>query len=193
MDRRQQKTRSAVFGAFTALLAKKSYHSITVREIIAAADVGRTTFYAHFPTKDDLLREMCVDLFDHVFAAVPQSEGGHDFSASEPDAAAAVAHILWHLKENDRGIAGILRRDSDTPFLTFFREYIDDYIAAGLVASGQGNPAVPAEFLRRHVTATFVSLVQWWIAEGMRETPERLTEIFLAVIYPPLGLPLPPS
>lgn len=82
MDRRQQKTRKAIFAAFNELLTQKKYNKITVQEIIDKADVGRTTFYAHFPTKDDLLREMCTTLFNHVFSDVLEMEKTHDFSAA---------------------------------------------------------------------------------------------------------------
>ena len=67
MDRRQKKTREAIFSAFSSLLSKKKYSQITVGEIIEHADVGRATFYAHFETKDYLLKAFCEELFCHIF------------------------------------------------------------------------------------------------------------------------------
>ena len=74
MDRRQRKTRDAIFSAFIALLSEKNLGQITVGEIIDRADVGRATFYSHFETKDFLLKELCEELFCHIFDT---TDAGH--------------------------------------------------------------------------------------------------------------------
>lgn len=55
MNRQQPKTRAVLFKVFGILLEQKSHINITVQEIIDGANIGRSTFYAHFETKDDKL------------------------------------------------------------------------------------------------------------------------------------------
>jgi AcrR family transcriptional regulator len=56
-ERKKERTRQEVYAAAMKLFADRSYHQVTVEEICEEADVARTTFFAHFPSKSALLRE----------------------------------------------------------------------------------------------------------------------------------------
>jgi len=56
-DKRVERTRQALFGAFFEVVLSRPYDEITVDEVIARAGVGRSTFYEHFKGKDDILAE----------------------------------------------------------------------------------------------------------------------------------------
>jgi AcrR family transcriptional regulator len=56
-DKRVERTRQALFGAFFEVVLSRPYDEITVDEIIARAGVGRSTFYEHFKGKDQILAE----------------------------------------------------------------------------------------------------------------------------------------
>ena len=125
MDRRQQKTRTAIFSAFTSLLAEKSYSKITVQEIIDAANVGRTTFYAHFETKDDLLKELCEELFGHIIGSAMDCTHTHGLYSDGSAPESVFCHLLQHLQENDKNLLGLLTCESSEIFLRyFFRNFI---------------------------------------------------------------------
>lgn len=175
MDRRQLKTRQAVFEAFTALLETKSYGSISVQEIIDRANIGRSTFYAHFETKDELLRALCGEIFDHVFSPELGREPTHDFSGRR-DLKGEITHILYHLGESRSYIRGILRRESGELFMRYFRERLEGVFDGAL---GEDRPDLPREYLLRHLTWDLAETVRWWM-DHESYTPEEVSRFFFA-------------
>jgi AcrR family transcriptional regulator len=55
-DRRSARTRARLHGALKSLAVTHGYDGLSVQDICDAADVGRSTFYAHYTGKDDLKR-----------------------------------------------------------------------------------------------------------------------------------------
>jgi AcrR family transcriptional regulator len=55
MDRRSRRTRDALGSAFVKLVLTRGYAAVTIGEICDAGNVGRSTFYAHYKSKQDLL------------------------------------------------------------------------------------------------------------------------------------------
>ena len=56
IDRRAARTRRALHEALIALILRKGYEATTIQDIIDEADIGRSTFYAHYAGKEELLR-----------------------------------------------------------------------------------------------------------------------------------------
>ena len=129
MDRRQRKTREAIFYAFTELLSKKDFTQITVGEIIERADIGRATFYSHFETKDFLLKEFCEELFCHLFDAENAQRHNHRHIFDCDSSDSAFLHLFQHLQKNDNNILALLSSQNNDLFLNYFRSQLERLIA----------------------------------------------------------------
>lgn len=184
MDRRQQKTRAAVFAAFGRLLEKKNYGKITVQEIIDEANVGRTTFYTHFETKDYLLKELCSELFGHIIASAVDYTHTHGTQGNVPKS--VFWHLLQHLSENEMNILGLLSCESSEIFLRYFKDSLNGLMEMEFKEQ-ISNSTLPSDFLINHISGSFVEMVLWWIRGHMKQTPEELDKYFRWVIEPIFG------
>ena len=183
MDRRQRKTREAIFKAFTGLLSKKDFNQITVGEIIEVADIGRATFYSHFETKDYLLKEFCEELFCHIFDTElnQNCEHHHIFSCEGSDS--VILHLFEHLRKNDNNILLLLSSRNNELFLRYFRSNLEDLVKSHrALFDSPKNKKVPRSFWENHIVSTLVETLNWWVKDGMKETPEEITEYFFSVL-----------
>lgn len=173
------------FSAFTSLLAEKSYSKITVQEIIDAANVGRTTFYAHFETKDDLLKELCEELFGHIIGSAMDCTHTHGLYSDGSAPESVFCHLLQHLQENDRNIIALLSCESSAMFLRFFKDSLNELVRSQFINQNRkANTDIPEDFLINHFSGSFVEMVLWWIRGHRKQTPEDLDRYFRAVIEP---------
>jgi AcrR family transcriptional regulator len=63
---RRPRTYAAVLEATSGLLASTSLADLSVSQILEAADVGRTSFYEHFASKDDVVVKLMESLSDEM-------------------------------------------------------------------------------------------------------------------------------
>lgn len=190
MDRRQKKTRQAIFSAFAELLAEKNYSQLSVQEIIDRADVGRTTFYAHFETKDYLLKALCEELFGHIIDTAMGHPRERCRFASANGADSVFLHLLRHLQENDYNILALLSSENNAIFMRYFKEELKRLIVTRYSETGAlDGSALPKEYLVSHIASSFVETVDWWLSRRRRESAERVAEYFHGVIEPLLSTP----
>ncbi|MBQ7897986.1 MAG: TetR/AcrR family transcriptional regulator [Clostridia bacterium] len=182
MDRRQKKTRSAIFSAFIELLDKKDYGKISVQEIIDEADVGRATFYMHFETKDFLLKALCEELFEHILDCSNGKSGNHSHYSSCKRQCGAFSHLFEHLKENDDNLLKLLSSRNNELFVSYFKENLNKMVEEQVEFANKIDKLMPKEFIVNHISATFVDTVMWWIKGGKKESTDTMVGYFYALL-----------
>ena len=170
-DRRITKTRKSIYTAFLQLLNQKSFETITVQEIIDLADVGRSTFYSHYESKELLLDELCRYLFHHLF------EREENISTE-----AYLAHIFSHFKKNQDHVTSLLFSKNDY-FLRQLQKELEHHVypmvAADLHAS---YPTIPASYLKHYVVTNFIETLTWWLKKGKSNTEDQVVRFYLDVL-----------
>jgi AcrR family transcriptional regulator len=178
-DRRSQRTRRLLSHALIQLMQEKRYDKITVQDIIDRADVGRSTFYAHYLDKEDLLLrqfEEVLDLFSQHL----------ELDESRAYARMNVKGLFRHVQEFQpvyeamvwgRGIELLYQQGQN-----FLSKRIEADFAA--IQVGGKSPTIPVALLATHIASTLVTLLRWWLENKMPYSVERMDEIFHQLVMP---------
>ena len=182
MDRRQRKTREAIFSAFSSLAAEKDFMHITVGEIIERADVGRATFYAHFETKEFLLREFCHELFCHIFDTAEENcSHRHIFDCCAEDK--VFLHLFRHLMQNDNNILTLLFSENNELFIAYFKRELEALVLRSTFEiKFDKEAAVPQELWKSYVVSAFTETLRFWYDGGRKDSPETVYRYFIKLI-----------
>lgn len=186
LDRRSQRTRRLLMDAMVGLMRDKRYDTITVQEITDRADVGRSTFYAHFADKDDLLadgaRQMLAGLEAPDGGAAGPPDGG---GGPRPDLYPTLA-LFRHLQGQADMYQVMARGRGLTLFQAALQEELTEVFTARLAARvppGQ-VPAVPPPLLAAMVTGMLVTVIRTWLEDGAGAPAEVVDRLFRTVAGP---------
>ncbi|BCH22913.1 TetR family transcriptional regulator [Mesorhizobium sp. L-8-10] len=173
IDRRVARTRSRLQQALLKLAAEKGYGAVTVEDICREADVGRSTFYTHYPDKE-CLRRATID--EHMTslqargATRDSMQNTEGFSFSGP--AFAHAHAT---REMHRGLMGGTKREIPKEI----RDWISAQIRRELVGIADGGKdGVRLEIATRFVTGAFFEVMHWWLDGDTRFPPQEVDRVF---------------
>lgn len=151
-DRRIIKTRLALREAMLGLLAEHGWDDISIQQICDQANVGRSTFYLHYDSKDDLLSESLNDLRDAlttVTGAVPQPTF------------AFLPGLLAHMEENRRVFRNVIGRRSGYGVERRFREMVFQLLEQDLAKQDVAENLRPMQ--ARYLAGGIVDLMTWWV------------------------------
>jgi AcrR family transcriptional regulator len=182
-DRRVARTTRALGAALVELMLERRFDAITVQDVLDRAGVGRSTFYAHFRNKRDLLLsdyERVLELLEARLAA----------DAARPPRVAPVAEFFGHL-DDMRPLVGALRASGEMPLLwelgaAHFARMIERRLALLAPEQRASSPA-PSALAARFCAGALMEMLAWWLDRDVRPTPEEMDAIYHALVWRALG------
>lgn len=182
MDKRSQKTQTAIFEAFFELLNSQSFQEISVGEIIEKANIGRSTFYSHFTSKDDLLEAVCQHLFEHVFLDASYKEyNKHAWDLEKDSLVDRMTHLFHHFKANDEKILTLFKLNDDY-FRRSLRHQLDQHLAPAIRETYFAQSTLPDSLITHHIVSCFIACLNWWLHSAPDRTAEEMSHYYLELV-----------
>jgi AcrR family transcriptional regulator len=178
IDRRIPRTRAMLQHALTSLILKKGYEAITIQDICDEANVSRSTFYAHHPSKDDLkrrgfehLRNELVDRQREVLATPGDiKDRSLGFSLT----------MFEHARDHIDLYRALVGTRGGTVSLGQIRKILSELVRNEFPATVAKNSAdnVPCEFVIQYLVGAYMAVLIWWLDGGAKLPPKRIDAMF---------------
>jgi AcrR family transcriptional regulator len=179
-DRRIQRTRKALQNALLDLMVEKGYDAVTVQDVIDRANVGRSTFYAHFQDKEDLFMKGFEILEEQIETKLNGTPLAHaspwDLSLMLFEHVQGQHQLYKALVGNQAGNTAMKQVQKSMTAL------VGEHLAQNLPSrkGGQITPDILAHF----IVSTFLSLMTWWLDTRSPKTPAEMNAIFRQFTQP---------
>jgi AcrR family transcriptional regulator len=167
-DRRTERTRQALLRAFVDMLLEDGYDGVSVERVAARADVGRSTFYMHFRSKEDILRQSMTNPSFSLAAIV-----GGELSAE------MVVPILEHFKEQRKRNRVFFAWPIRPIWVQRLAELIEPRLAAVSRSHG-GRPLISLNLAAVQIAECQLGLIVSWLAAPQPCRSEAVADALIA-------------
>lgn len=191
-DRRVRRTKRRLKEALMELLAERDYDAITIRELTVRADVGRSTFYSHYDSKEELL----FSGFDEWLRSLARAtDGGEEPSGGAADGFRFSLPLLRHARDQGRFFRATVERASSPRvrrrIVALVAEAARLELEGGMRRGTEPGPELsrkietPLDARAQAVAGAFLGLLSWWLDAGAKLEPEAVDRIFQRTVAGP--------
>ena len=172
--------------ALDSLIGEKIYDRITVRDILDRANIGRSTFYAHFRDKDDLL----VSGIHQVLGAV-RSAGPPATTDPREKVIEFGRPLLEHIERHRRVGQARMGERGRAILHEHLRRVLAQWVAEDGRRDARGRKRaarlIAPDLLAQYVASTFVLVLNWWVENKNPLSAAEADNLFRALVLPALS------
>lgn len=168
-NRKIKYTQMVLQDSLMELMERKPFSKITIKELCEAADINRTTFYAHYTDQNSLLHE--------IEAEVLLSARNFVTSLSVPMDRNGIMRItqefLQYIADNNKHIQVLLGEQGDVNFQKDLFATIYEHCGIAISAAYSSTK----EFYFIFVLNGSVGMIQHWLKSGLTKSATEMAEI----------------
>lgn len=172
MNKTRRKTKDNISLAIYALMLKRPYEEISVKEICERAGVSRMSFYRYYNNKEDIFVDYCDERFEDFYSSISSIK---DFTIRQ-----FTLELFKYIKKYSRPIAVLFKANKDFLLLdqlNSYAKYIVSNLKSDFMKQQKNNPLFPY-FLAGGLFNVFV----YWINNDMKYTPEEMNEMLYSIV-----------
>lgn len=173
--------------AFIALLEKKDFDYITVKEICDKAGVHRSTFYLHYETVGDLLEESTKYIIDRFVECMPieTAEFLEKLRTRPLDELYLITPeyldpYLNYIKENRRVFKTTVEKASELRLDDAYHD-LNRYVFSPILER-YGVPEEDREYMMDFYIGGLMAVIGKWLKNDCREPTERIAAIMQTLV-----------
>jgi AcrR family transcriptional regulator len=173
---KEQRTERHIKDAYLSLMAEKPYARIKVTEIIARADVARSTFYQHFEDGFAVLDSIEEKLLALLVVYHSYAEAPNDSLVGHP--VESVSHWFALCQEHRHVLIALTGINGDPYFENHLRHKVARELEAMMDDDNTPNDHLRPYFVNMLANA-YVGIMLFWIKDddSRRLTPDELARI----------------
>jgi AcrR family transcriptional regulator len=172
-DRKIRYTRMVLRESLIELMKAKPVTKITVTELCGAADINRTTFYAHYKDQYELLRQ----IEEETIAYFEDLLNKYNDKRSKREILQMLEEILQYIANNSNSIQVLLSENGDIDFQKkFFRRFTYQEQILRYFTDRTSDEAAK-EYYSVFVVSGAIAFIQQWLKNNMNIPASDLAKI----------------
>ncbi|WP_343342929.1 TetR-like C-terminal domain-containing protein [Terrisporobacter petrolearius] len=176
-DRRIRKSKESLKQSLINLMKEKPINNITVKELVLAADLNRSTFYNYYCDIPDMLEKLETELYNEFIRIlelhVIKDHKTHDLYKEAHEFIEDMCDVI---NESADFCQCIFSQNGDISFLFKLEELVEDHIKDQLRQDFDGKMDYPA-YVYSFVKSGYIGILKSWMKGGCVESPQDIANL----------------
>ena len=162
-------TKECICTALLSLMATETFDHITVTSIINRAGVSRGGFYRNYKAKEDVLEEICEELFQYILDFITEHDLYENTKKWYED-------LFRSIAENAEIFQLLIKAQVPRNIVLKFDE-------GRILHKLQKSDSPMEQYRAAAIGRALTEVVVIWFRNGMQESPEEMAEMLLKLFF----------